>query len=119
MSNQNWWASKLTGQPSSPTYVPPQQPNLITTGQTSTPPVQQQVPMGELCPDCRSANYGGATPEARKRCYDCGYPIKQSASGLGKGIVGNGGSPTGSPVPTVQLSTANNFNPQTFIGKIE
>jgi len=120
MSN-SWWSNKLGTQgattPNLDVYQAPATPQQQRP--VSTPPVQQQVPRGERCPECGSGNYGGATAEARKRCYDCGYPIVQSASGLGKGIVGNGGSPSGSPVPTQQLSTSNNFNPQTIIGKIE
>jgi hypothetical protein len=118
MSN-NWWANKLgtTPQPQQPNNPQPvyQQP-VYQPPQQSYPTTQQQAPIGELCPECRSGNYGGATPEARKRCYDCGYPIQQSGSGLGKGIT-SGPQPTGSPVPAKQVQ-AGGFNPSTIIGHI-
>ena len=122
MSNQNWWANKL-GAPAAPqqpqrqgvvqpqpaTYVQPQQPQY--------PPVQQATPQMERCPGCGSSNYGGATPEARKRCYDCGYPIVQSGSGLGRGIQG-GPRAEGPVVPAKQVQ-AGGWNPTTIIGKLE
>lgn len=122
MSNQNWWAQKLGGQPSAPSYTPqvqqpvqPQRPNFIPTGQTSTPPVVAAPT--ERCPGCGSNNYGGATPESRKRCYDCGYPIVQSGSGMGRGIV-SGQQTAGAPQPAKQVQ-AGGWNPNVIIGKIE
>ena len=122
MSNQNWWASKLGGQPAAPSYTPPvqqpmqpQQPNPIPAGQNSTPPVVGRV--AERCPGCGSNNYGGATPESRKRCYDCGYPLVQSGSGMGRGIV-SGQQTAGAPQPAKQVQ-AGGWNPNVIIGKIE
>lgn len=117
MSSQNWWASKLTGTPSTPTYSPPpvQQPNRIPAGQNNTPPVVASPT--ERCPGCGSNNYGGATPEARKRCYDCGYPIVQSGSGMGRGISG-GPRPEGAVEATKQIPTGG-FRPDIIIGKLE
>jgi hypothetical protein len=114
----NWWANKVSqqapvtqqqSQPAPRPYQPPTQPQ-------NYPPVQQQVPMGDRCPGCGSGNYGGATPEARKRCYDCGYPIQQSGTGVGKGVVG--GQPNGGlATPARQVATGG-YNPQTIIGHI-
>lgn len=119
MSSQNWWASKLGGQPSAPAPIQqprPQQPNLIPAGQNnSTPPVVASP--SERCPGCGSFNYGGATPESRKRCYDCGYPIVQSGSGLGKGIT-SGPQASGPAQPAKQVPTGG-WNPTTIIGKLE
>jgi ribosomal protein L37E len=119
MSNQNWWAQKLGGQPAAPTYrapaqPQPQQPNLIPTGQNNLPPVQHAVT--ERCPGCGSNNYGG-TAETRKRCYDCGYPIVQSGSGMGRGIT-SGPRTEGAPQPAKQVQ-AGGWNPNVIIGKIE
>ena len=122
MSNADWWSKKMgevaprpvmpqvpLAQPQPATYVQPQQPQY--------PPSQQIRPTADRCPGCGSGNYGGATPEARKRCYDCGYPIQQSGSGIGQGIVGQGGQASGPAQPTRQVQSGG-FNPQTIIGHI-
>lgn len=119
MSNQNWWAQKLGGQPSAPVFQPPapntvQRPAQVPPMQ-NTPPVVAP-PMAETCPNCRSSNYGG-TAETRKRCYDCGYPIMQSGSGMGRGIV-SGQQTAGAPQPARQVANGG-WNPTTIIGKIE
>lgn len=119
--SSNWWANKLGGQPvpqQTPTAVPqPSQAPQQMPQQYNYPPVQQQVPMTERCPGCGSGNYGGASPEARKRCYDCGYPIQQSGSGMGTGIVGQGGQAAGPATPATQIATGG-WNPTTIIGHI-
>lgn len=108
----SWWTNKLgNSQPHSsgqkPTYVPaPVTPQL--------PPTQQVLPESPRCPSCGSNNYGG-TAETRARCYDCGYPIQQS----GSGIPGIRGPKAEGPVqPAKQVHSGNNFNPQQIIGKI-
>lgn len=122
MSNANWWAKKLnipTPQPTMP-QVPMAQPMPATyqqPPQPQYPPSVQVTPTAERCPGCGSGNYGGATPESRKRCYDCGYPIVQSGSGMGRGIVGQGGEAAGPAQPARQVQTGG-FNPTTIIGKI-
>ena len=114
----NWWANKVNQQ----AFVAPQQsqpaprPYQPPTKPQNYPPVQQQVPMGDRCPGCGSGNYGGATPEARKRCYDCGYPIQQSGTGVGKGVVG--GQPGGGPATPARQVATSGYNPQTIIGHI-
>lgn len=116
--SSNWWATKLNAQPSAPTQRPvvPQAPQAPMPQQPMNyPPTQQQVPLTERCPGCGSNNYGGATPESRKRCYDCGYPIQQSGSGVGKGVNVPLEGPTQS---AVQVQTGG-WNPQTIIGKLE
>jgi len=126
----NWWADKLgtpapTSRPSpTPPYTPPPpvpynpvpQPNMPPQ-EASRPP--QSATTASRCPGCGSGNYGSSAlaPEAKARCYDCGYPIVQSGSGMGKGVSQQGGG--GPATPARQISTANNFNPQTIIGKIE
>jgi hypothetical protein len=122
MSNADWFARKLNAQPTqpqapAPRYVAPQPATYAQPQQPQYPPSQQTTPQAERCPGCGSGNYGGATPEARKRCYDCGYPIQQSGSGVGKGVVGNGGQPSGPATPAVQVQTGG-WNPTTIIGHI-
>jgi len=141
MSN-SWWADKLgNNQPQTPRYTPqtppvqPVQPGYAqpyqgVTPNTSYPPVTEQpyvdpalagrrLPASATspsrCPNCSSGNYGKMTAETAPRCYDCGYPIQQSGSGTpGVRIPSNG-----TVEATKQVSTSNNFNPGTFIGKIE
>ena len=110
MSN-NWWANKLGGQPSNTFQTPPPAPRPV---QQPTPPVEN-IRVSERCPGCGSQNYGGATPESRKRCYDCGYPIVQSGTGM-RGV-NTGQSAAGPAQPAKQVSTGG-YNPTTIIGKI-
>ena len=49
----------------------------------------------------------------RARCYDCGYPIMQSTSGVS--AVNNDG---GKPTPAVQVHGINNFQPGEIVGRI-
>lgn len=124
MSNADWFAKKLNvpQQPQQPTpqvqpqYVAPQ-PATYAPSTEGYPPTQQMTPQAARCPGCGSGNYGGATPEARKRCYDCGYPLQQSGSGMGTGIVSGGGQSSGPAQPSQQVQ-AGGWNPTTIIGHI-
>lgn len=119
MSN-NWFANKLgpsaPQQPSTPQYVAPQPATYAPPSQPQYPPSQQMTPPAPRCPGCGSNNYGG-TAESRPRCYDCGYPIQQSGSGVGTGIIGGGGQASGPAQPAIQVQTGG-FNPTTIIGHI-
>ena len=118
--SSNWWANKMGTTPAPRQDIPSvpmqqpayQQPQMPQAQQPQMPPVQL-----DRCPGCGSSNYGGATPESRKRCYDCGYPIQQSGSGVGTGIVGQGGQSSGPAIPATQVPTGG-FNPTTIIGHI-
>jgi hypothetical protein len=119
MSNADWFARKLNTQPQSPQqatpqYVAPQPATYVQPQQPQYPPSQQATPQADKCPSCRSENYGGAEGY-KKRCYDCGYPIQQSASGLGKGVIGQGGG-GGTAVPTYQVPTGGFNGTQPVIG---
>jgi hypothetical protein len=122
----NWWANKLGTQPAAPNYPSPTPPIAPPQPLPYNPVPQPQMPPqaapeasreATRCPGCGSGNYGRSAlaPEAKARCYDCGYPIQQSGSGAGTGIPQQGG---GAPTPARQVSTANNFNPQGIIGHI-
>ena len=137
MSN-SWWADKLgTSQPQvqrPATPAQPVQPGITTpypgyTTNQAYPPVNQQMPYNpELeghrlpasattasrCPNCSSGNYGKMTVETAPPCYACGYPIQQSGSGMPGVRVPTNGNTSASK----QVSTANNFNPQTIIDRI-
>ena len=120
MTSSDWFSKKLghpvETQTPAPTYAAPQPATYVQPSQPQYPPSQQATPQAPRCPGCNSGNYGsiqGATP----RCYDCGYPVQQSGSGLGKGIVGQGGSSGGAAIPAKQVASGG-FNPQTIIGHI-
>jgi hypothetical protein len=123
--SSDWYARKLntTPQPVQPRPTPPVSPPAPTPF-NPTPDMPQEAPRlpqsavnASRCPGCGSGNYGAVTPESKARCYDCGYPLQQSGSGVGTGITQPGGS--GPAQPARQISTANNFNPQGIIGRIE
>jgi len=108
--SSDWYARKLgtPNVPAAPRTLPPTQP--LTPAWT--PPEQAQEPSrlpesavnASRCPGCGSGNYGKSAmaPEAKARCYDCGYPVVQSGSGVGKGVTQQGG---GAPVPARQVQT--------------
>jgi hypothetical protein len=120
MSN-NWWANKLgtTPVPQQPSYqgvaIPQQQAPQTPNAPQNYPTMR--TPVGDRCPGCGSGNYAGATPESRKRCYDCGYPLQQSGSGMGTGIVGQGGQASGPAQAATQVPTGG-WNPTTIIGHL-
>ena len=120
MTSSDWFAKKLGGQapvqqqaPVQPVYVAPQPAQYQQPAQPQYPPAQQMTPQAPRCPGCGSDNYGGSG-NLRPRCYDCGYPIQQSGSGLGKGIIGQGGG-GGKASPSKQVQ-AGGFNPTPSIG---
>ena len=119
----NWWANKLGTTPA-PTEQPQYQPQQQSTPPTYQPPayqppelqerrMPQSAKVSEACPSCGSGNYGKMSPEHKARCYDCGYPVTQSGSGVG-GIGGQGQGPTR---PATQVPTGG-WNPTTIIGKL-
>jgi len=120
MSSSNWWANKLGTQPvqpaSTPQYVAPQPATYVQPTQSQYPPSQQATPQAPRCPGCGSGNYGGATPESRPRCYDCGYPIQQSGSGMGTGITS--GPQASGPAQAAKQVQPGGWNPTTIIGHI-
>ncbi len=114
----DWWSKKLG---SATPQVPAPQVQLAQPQSTFQQPVQsqyppsQQIQMSPRCPGCGSSNYGG-TAESRARCYDCGYPIQQSGSGVGAGIVS--GKQAQGPTQAAKQVQSGGFNPQTIIGHI-
>lgn len=124
----NWWANKLgTPQPQQQqqqqVFMPPVAPPTTAVAVNPTVYVTPQVapqPQQAKCPECRGTNYGSFTDDygntGKPRCYDCGFPIRQSASGSGFGVGRGAGG--GSAQPTKQVSTTNNYNPGQIIGKL-
>lgn len=120
MTNSNWWANKLGAQTpqARPANLPPMPPSQQPMTMAPQPQVRQpNLPpssaQSSQCPECRSNNYG-SVEGAKARCYDCGYPIRQSGSGLGKGISVPMEGPTQA---AVQVPTGG-WNPQGIIGKL-
>jgi hypothetical protein len=124
MNSSNWWANKLAqGTPTQapmPQAPPPQATPPTTPQPAYLPPDLQERRLPESatsnsrCPGCGSGNYGSGIPNVRARCYDCGYPITQTGTGV-SGV----STPSEGPVQAAkQVSTQNNFNPQTIIGKV-
>jgi len=112
MSNADWFAKRLGTQTPQqqqaptqprPQYAAPQPATYAQPQSPQYPPNQQMTPQAPRCPGCGSENYGG-NGQTKPRCYDCGYPIQQSGSGLGKGIISGGGS-AGPATPAYQVPT--------------
>lgn len=123
MTNADWWAKQLGGQ------IPTQQPRQVNnpmppSQQPMTPytPPQPQQPTTKAqsakqttpCPDCGGSNYMSVA-NAAPRCYDCGYPLTQAGSSFGSLA---GAHVEGSAKTAMGNDTANNFNPQGIIGRI-
>ena len=106
MSSADWFANKLgtpRPQQTPPQYVAPQ-PATYVPSQYNYPPSQQVTQQAPRCPGCGSGNYG-SVQNATPRCYDCGWPLQQSGSGLGKGIITPGASSAGPAAPARQVPT--------------
>jgi hypothetical protein len=127
MSNQDWWASKLT--PQQPQSAPQTRPaNLVPMPPSQQPmaamptfqPSQtaaekaQSARQTASCPDCGSNNYM-AIQNAAPRCFDCGYPIEQQGSRYGSLA---GAHVEGSTKQASGNDVQNNWNPQGIIGRI-
>lgn len=94
---QPWWRQDST--PAIPEAIPQSPPDY-------TPAVALQQKMG-TCPACNSGNYAqvnAGDPRARFplfRCFDCGYPVVQTTSGMNS-VSGTGAQ--GSTAPARQVS---------------
>lgn len=104
--NVPWWSSGPTQQAPQPppmgTIAPaPAQTAQVPDGHKVITPNDinlrrfQSLNQADGCPDCGGSNYFGPSPNARKRCFDCGYPIVQSTSGVSN--VGASGGQAGTP----------------------
>jgi hypothetical protein len=66
------------------------------------------------CPGCGGDQYFKATPNSSPRCFECGYPVQHSTSGLRV-------SHNDQSVPTkvsMRQVTGNGFQPQTIVGHV-
>ena len=123
MSNADWWAKRLGAQVPAP---PPAAAPVYTPTQVPVPQMPQAYPtqpqskaqsarLTEMCPGCNSGNYFAATPQHAKRCYDCGYPLSQTGSGLGTGI--SEAQVEGATKAALQPAMGNGYQPTNIIGK--
>lgn len=125
----NWWANKLgtnapvsntppTGPARNPVYRPqPSAPNprvAYDAEQDQLVSKAQSARDAEKCPGCYSPNYMAPQGTQKKRCYDCGYPLVQSGSG-----VGTTGQSTGPVMAARQPAQGSGFNPKTIVGRLE
>lgn len=122
-SSADWFARKMAGQPA-PTQAPRPSAPPVRPHQPSTPPVAPPPPavpstkaqsarQEDFCPECQSGNYMKAQGTNILRCFDCGYPIVQTTSGI-SGVKSEGPTrPARQPT-----GTQNNFNPGQIIGRI-
>ena len=123
MNSSSWWANKLGSQTPARTESPSVPPAPSYPAQTPQPPAvnpeleNRRLPASatspERCPNCASGNYGRTTPESRARCYDCGYPIVQSGSGIPGVRV-----PSEGPTQAAKQVGTGGFNPTTIVDRI-
>ena len=131
MATNDWWAKKLgtpnptTRQATPPTspapsvpYVPQrQQPNVTVNYDPDVDQLvtkAQSAKRSDTCPDCRSGNYFAPQGTQRMRCYDCGYPITQT----GSGVAGTGGSSSGPTQKAIQVGQNGGFNPNIIVDRM-
>jgi hypothetical protein len=96
-----------------PAYGYPQLKLSEAQGFETKPPASYAK--SDRCPECGSGNYMKRGqiqtqngPVEAWNCYDCGYPVKQTTSGMS----GSG------PVSASKQVSAGGWNPTTIIGRI-
>lgn len=117
----DWWARKMAGEvPGARMPVAPANfPAALPRERYIDPRYQQQYPQQPaapaapakamsarstaLCPHCASGNFMAPPGGGPSRCFDCGYPVVQSTSGLM-------GDPGAASTPAEQVATAP-YNP--------
>lgn len=130
----SFWANAVNPQVAAaprPAYVPPAAPTqqLVHATQQAYPQAYPQQPPAApnkavsarsdaMCPECGSDYIfkPHGNPNAMQQCYNCGWNPRFAHSTAGGGLPSDASTPT---QPSRQVSTANNFNPQTIIAKIE
>jgi hypothetical protein len=116
-----WWQRTVVDVPqSAPPAQPVQQPAEPQTQgnpQESMAKTQWAKQTTGNCPSCASTNYHAHpdAPNARARCYDCGYPISQSGTGVT--LKGNNVGPVKSARQT-EASKTNDFNPHQIFDRL-
>lgn len=101
-----WWAPKAA-----PPSLPPQSPAPQPPQPTPTPVQAQSSHSSARCPHCASGNYFRPSPETKARCYECGYPVLHSTSGMTS-------TDRSAATPTRQVNKEGGFNPTTIVGRV-
>lgn len=120
--SSDWYARKLGNPQSRPASAPlpttpvrPAYPAAPVPTAPNLPPTQPKaahLKNEDYCPECASGNYFKATPNTAQRCYDCGYPIVQTTSGM-RSTQAEG------PVQAArQPAQGQGFNPQVIVDRI-
>lgn len=114
----NFWSKKMAAdKPAAPRPSLPPMPSPTPVQQRySTPPTQPRMPVTEPdshCPECGSANYGGAVGSQMKRCFACNYggSYRNPSQGLPT-------APTEGPVKAATQVSTSGYNPQQIIGHV-
>lgn len=121
----DFWSKRLggtarpSGAPTAPAALPPQFRSVSAPSPAPEPHAAPAAPrkaasarQTDLCPGCGSGNYL-APPGGRARCYDCGYPIEQSTSGVAS-TTSQGGTAT--PAPQA-AGYSGGFQPSVIVNK--
>lgn len=118
MSNADWYARKLRGEPAQPVReplppIPVAMPVPVQPAQfRPTMPSPAPAPSSTGCPSCGSANFGSPGRDIPPRCFDCGegLAIQNSTQGMPA-------PNTGSATPAMQVQSAG-YQPGTIVGRI-
>ena len=116
-----WWQRTVVDVPQPTTPAQPvQQPAAApdpSTPEDSLARTQWAKQAAGNCPSCGGDNFHKHpdAPNARPRCYDCGYPISQSGSGVT--LKGNNVGPVKAARQT-EASKTNSFNPHQIFDRL-
>lgn len=112
-TSASWWAAKLSGQAPPPSLLPSGPREMAVRPTADVPPTTkaQSARQTDYCPSCNSDNYFRPLPQSGLRCYDCGYPLVQSGTGVSS-IKSQGKTKPARQVPTA------GFQPGTIVGHI-
>lgn len=108
-----WWQRPVTPVvplQQSPQAQAPQQPAQQNAGQQVEASLQRTQWVRQAtgnCPGCGSDNYIEVDRRQGPRCYDCGYPVVQSGSGVS--LPSQSGAPA-TPARQIPGSKTNNFS---------
>jgi len=102
---QAWWAHESAAPKEEVVPEPTQQTQHVVRLSGSPKEVTEGT-----CPECGSGNYMAASPNVAPRCFECGYPLMQSTSGM----VVSKNTPRGGPVRQV---LGDGFHPEMIVDR--
>ena len=103
----DWWAKKLGNPPPQQERTPP-----AVVPAVYAPTKATSAKQSDDCPECGSGNYF-SQGEAKKQCFDCGYPVRQSGSGV------SGGAVSGIPVKAARQVESPTYIPNQIVGRLQ